>query len=325
MRPRLAWIVEATSGLLPALGAIALVAHAIVAPMIARLQRWLVLGWLIVTILWTTVWWAHSPAIAIVGLCVLIFGHACFLAAEFIASYRVGVADSIPRASAMLYVTAWFAECWAAPRVFCWQQPFRWRSIPDNLRPDPRRGAVLVHGFVCNRGFWNPWLRQLRASGHAFAAVNLEPAFGSIDNYAKIVDEAVVRVTAATGRPPLLICHSMGGLAARAWLRGADGTRVYRIVTIATPHQGTWLARFGRTVNGREMRMGGEWLKKIDCERASARQVPFTCWHSNCDNIVFPASVATMPGADNRLVPGRGHVEMAFDELLRRETLALLD
>jgi len=293
--------------------------------MIARLQRGLVLSWLAVAILWTSVWWTHSPAVAIAGLCVLIFGHACFLAVEFMASYRVNATDPIPRAGVIRYVTAWLAECWAAPRVFGWQQPFRWRSIPDNLSPAARRGAVLIHGFVGNRGFWNPWLRQLRASGHVFAAVNLEPAFGSIDNYTKIVDEAIVRVTAATGRPPLVVCHSMGGLAARAWLRDAEGARVYRIVTIATPHHGAWLARFGRTVNGREMRMGGEWLKKIDCERASARQVPFTCWHSNCDNIVFPTSVATLPGADNRLIPGRGHVEMAFDERLRRETLALLD
>ena len=188
------------------------------------------------------------------------------------------------------------------------------------------RGAVLVHGFVGNRGFWNPWLHELQASGRAFVAVTLEPAFGSIDHYVEIVDDAIARVVAATGQPPLLICHSMGGLAARAWLRDSDGSRVHRFVTIATPHRGTWLAgRLGRTVNGREMRMGGEWLRKIQGERASTRQVPFTCWYSNCDNIVFPTSVATLPGADNRLVPGRAHVELAFDPQVMRETLALLE
>lgn len=293
--------------------------------MIARLQRWLVLGSLFITILWVSAWWMRSPMIAFAGLCLLFVGHAGFLAFEFIASYRVGANDPIPRATAVQYVVAWLAECRIAPRVFCWQQPFRWASIPDQLEPDNRRGAVLVHGFVGNRGFWNPWLRELRKSGRAFVAVNLEPPFGSIDNYARIIDDAIVSVTASTGQPPLLICHSMGGLAARAWLRDADGARVHRIVTIATPHHGTWLARFGRTVNGREMRMGGEWLQKIDCEQSSTRRVPFTCWHSNADNIVFPPSVATMPGADNRLITGRGHVELAFVERVRRETLALLD
>jgi len=293
--------------------------------MIARLQRWLVLAWLAIALFWLGVWAGRSPAVAVTGLCVLVFGHACFLAFEFLASYRVGAGDQAPRPGPLQCVGAWLAECLVAPRVFCWLQPFRWREIPDQLAPDPRRGVVLVHGFVCNRGFWTPWLAALRAEGRVFVAVDLEPPFGSIDNYVRIVDEAIVRVTEATGRPPVLICHSMGGLAARAWLRDFDGTRVHRIVTIGTPHHGTWLARFGRTANGREMRMGGEWLQKIDCERATAQQVPFTCWYSNCDNIVFPTSVATLPGADNRLRPGKGHVEMAFDERLRRETLALLD
>lgn len=293
--------------------------------MIARLQRLLVVGWLAIAVAWTTLWWGRSTVVALIGLLVLACAHACFLAVEFVASYRVSERDPVPRACPTQYIRAWLAESWTAPRVFFWRQPFRTRAIPDSLQPDARRGAVLVHGFVCNRAFWNPWLRHLQTSGRVFVAVNLEPAFGSIDRYVEIIEDAVARVTAATGLPPLLVCHSMGGLAARAWLRDSDGARVHRIVTIATPHRGTWLARFGRTVNGREMRMGGEWLQKIEGERASARQVPFICWHSNCDNIVFPTSVATLPGADNRLLPGRGHVEMAFDEQLMRDTLGLLE
>ncbi|MDM0048875.1 triacylglycerol lipase [Variovorax sp. J22R115] len=293
--------------------------------MVARLQRWLVVGWLVIAIAWTSFWWGRSMGIAIAGLLVLACVHAGVLAFEFFASYRVNAPDPIPRGSAAQYIGAWLAECVAAPTVFGWRQPFRSQSIPDRLQPDARRGAVLVHGFVGNRGFWNPWLRELQASGRAFVAVTLEPAFGSIDHYVEIVEDAMARVTAATGQPPLLICHSMGGLAARAWLRDSDGSRAHRIVTIATPHRGTWLARFGRTVNGREMRVGGEWLQKIEGERASTRQVPFTCWYSNCDNIVFPTSVATLPGADNRIVSGRAHVELAFDPRVMRETLALLE
>jgi len=73
------------------------------------------------------------------------------------------------------------------------------------------------------------------------------------------------------------------------------------------------------------MRVGSEWMQRIESERASTLQVPFTCWYSNCDNIVFPTSTATLPGADNRLAEGLAHVEMAFDPRLRQETLALLE
>ncbi|VTU36083.1 acetoin dehydrogenase E2 subunit dihydrolipoyllysine-residue acetyltransferase [Variovorax sp. RA8] len=294
--------------------------------MVARLQQCIVLAWLLAAAGWVGGWWPHARGVAVGGLLTLSLAHAGFLALEFIASYHVSRRDPLGRATAVQCARAWAAESRTALRVFCWQQPFRFHAEPDYVpERSGRRGVVLLHGFLCNRGFWNPWLRELRASGHAFIAVDLEPVFGSIDHYATTLDEAISRVTAATGRSPVLICHSMGGLAARAWLRSADVARVHRIVTIGTPHRGTWLARFGRTVNGRQMRLDGEWLQQMESACSSAREVPFTCWYSNCDNIVFPTSSATLPGADNRLVPGRGHVEMAFVSSLRQQTLALLD
>ena len=51
----------------------------------------------------------------------------------------------------------------------------------------------------------------------------------------------------------------------------------------------------------------------------------FTCWYTNCDNIVFPASTATMPGADNRLVRGVAHVELAFHPQVMRDSMALIE
>jgi hypothetical protein len=53
----------------------------------------------------------------------------------------------------------------------------------------------------------------------------------------------------------------------------------------------------------------------------------FTCYYSSCDNIVFPVSTATLPGADNRYVNGVAHVHLAFqpqlcDDVLRRVTAA---
>ena len=292
--------------------------------MVARLQQCVVFTWLLAATAWTAVWWPRAPGIAAAGLLVLSLAHATVLGMEFIASRHVSARDPIEPASPMQCARAWLAESLLAPRVFCWQQPFRSHAIPDHLpERHGRRGVVLVHGFLCNRGFWNPWLRALREKDHAFVAVNLEPVFDSIDRYGEIIDDAVRRVTAATGRPPVMICHSMGGLAARAWLRASEPGRVHRIVTIGTPHRGTWLARFGHTPNGREMRIGGDWMRLIEGERI--RPDLFVCWYSNCDNIVFPISTATLPGADNRLAAGRGHVEMAFVPSVRRQTLELLE
>jgi triacylglycerol esterase/lipase EstA (alpha/beta hydrolase family) len=165
-------------------------------------------------------------------------------------------------------------------------------------------------------------MAQFRAAGIPFVAVNLEPVFGSIDAYAPIIDEAVARTAKATGLPPVLVCHSMGGLAARAWLRGAGrAARVHHVVTIGTPHRGTWLGRFSRTRNGRQMRLDGDWVKGL---AQGVPSVPFTCWYSNCDNIVFPVSTATLPGADNRLVRGAAHVQLGFRPEILAATRELL-
>jgi alpha-beta hydrolase superfamily lysophospholipase len=76
-------------------------------------------------------------------------------------------------------------------------------------------------------------MRDLRARRIPFIAVNLEPLFGSIDHYARIIEAAVARREAATDIPVLLVGHSMGGLAIRAWLRQFEAhTRVHRAITI---------------------------------------------------------------------------------------------
>jgi triacylglycerol esterase/lipase EstA (alpha/beta hydrolase family) len=297
--------------------------------MLARLQQFMVLSWLLGTGLWIALTWRLLSAVTVAGLLVFALGHAVFLALEFVTIYRVNRDDPAPRAGVFMLVRAWALEALAAPRVFVWQQPFRWDAVPDVLLPESavrgRRGVVFIHGFVCNRGFWNPWLFDLRQRGHAFAAVSLEPVFGSIEEYVPMVEAAIQRVTAATGLPPLLVCHSMGGLAARAWLRAyrADA-RVHHIITLATPHHGTWLGRWSPTINGQQMALHSAWLAQLARDEPAQRSQLFTCYYSNCDNIVFPTSVATLPLADNRLMAGVPHVALAFDKRVMRETLARL-
>jgi hypothetical protein len=290
------------------------------------MQQALVLGLALAAGAWAMWRWDDSPLQALLGAAVIAGGYALFLLAEFLILWRVAPGDSPPAASLPQLLRAWWGEVLQAPRVFGWRQPFRWRAEPDHLQGvQGRRGAVLIHGFVCNRGFWTPWLKRLRAGGHGFAAVNLEPVFGSIDDYAPLVDGAVRRVRDATGLPPVLICHSMGGLAARAWLRSRKGqAEVHRVITIGSPHRGTWLARFSRLPNGRQMRQASEWLQQLERDEAGVPGPPFLCWYSNCDNIVFPTSSGMRPAADNRLVLGVAHVDLAFHPEVMQGTLAEL-
>ncbi len=294
--------------------------------MVARLQQAMVALVLCCVATWLAWMWPRSPLLALAGAVALVGGHGLILAIEFIILRRVNRGDSVPQATAMQLVRAWWAETCIAFQVFCWRQPFRSRQIADQIAPSSfvpgRCGVVLVHGFVCNRGFWTPWLLRLRRAGHPFIAVNLEPVFGSIDDYAATLDAAVRKITAVSGRPPVLVCHSMGGLAARAWLRTADDTQVAHVITIGSPHGGTWLGRFSRAANGRQMHEGSGWLGALGELETAERRGRFTCWYSNSDNVVFPASTATLAGADNRLVTGVPHVALAFHGEVMRASLA---
>jgi pimeloyl-ACP methyl ester carboxylesterase len=295
---------------------------------LARLLQFSVFAQLAIAAAWLAWRWPQSPLQATAGAVLVVLGGPIVLAVEFILSAAVGRSDPTPAPAAAQLVRAWLVESAYLFRVFWWRQPFRWRAVADHLeaRCAGRTGVVLVHGFMCNRGFWTPWMQRLRAGGRAFVAVNLEPAFAELDAYAPAVEAAVRRVAQATGRPPLLVCHSMGGLVARAWWRAHGApARVAGLVTIASPHHGTWMGRFSRRPNGRQMRLGCAWLRALAAHEARAPLPPATCWYSNCDNIVFPASTATLSQADNRFVPGQPHVALAFDPRVLEGTLALLD
>lgn len=297
--------------------------------MLARLQQFIVAGLLALAALWLALTRHESPALVVSGLLVLGLAHALFLGLEFALMHHVNRRDPAPRASGSQLVRAWLAESLQAPRVFAWRQPFRSRALADRLQGARagQAGVVFVHGFVCNRGFWNPWMQRLRRTGHPHVAVDLEPVFGSIDDYVPRVDAAVRRLYAASGRPVLLVCHSMGGLAARAWLASRDDAPalVSQVVTLGTPHQGTWLGRWGTSPNGRQMQLDSPWLRSLAGRETAALRARLVCYYSNCDNIVFPAGTAALPGADNRFVAGLAHVAMAFDEALISQVLGRLD
>jgi len=297
---------------------------------LARLQQWLMAGTLAFTVLWLAWWWPRSPLVALLGLLLSLGGYAVVLAVEGLAAAWLNRLDEAPRASWHDLLGAWWQEVRVAPQVFAWRQPFRWASLPDTEEPtgSGRPAVVFIHGFVCNRGLWLPWMQRMRDQGLPYVSVNLEPVFGSIDDYAQAISEGVRRAHALTGVPPMLVCHSMGGLAARVWLASEPQSQVHRVVTIGSPHRGTWLGRFSRVANGRQMRLDGDWLRDLQAREAlitpSDTYSRYVCWYSNADNIVFPASTATLPGADNRLLPGAAHVAMAFHPRVMSESLALL-
>jgi triacylglycerol lipase len=297
---------------------------------IALLQRGVMLLAAVAALLWAAYWAAHGEwLMAVAGALVPLLLQPAVLAVEFFLMLpATNRADTAPRPSGRQLATAWWRESLTTYTVFNWRQPFLAGAEPDHLEGSlqGRRALVLVHGFFCNRGLWNPWMQRLRRDGVPFAAITLEPAFGGIDDYVPLIDAVVARAHSVTGVPPLIVGHSMGGIAVRAWLRAqgdAGDSRIAGVITIGSPHAGTFTARFSRAANARQMRLDSEWLTALASVETAERRAMFTCFYSHCDNIVMPASNAAMAGAVNRHVEGEPHVALAFapqvfDEVLKR-------
>lgn len=203
---------------------------------------------------------------------------------------------------------AWAREVLATEASFGWRQPWRTHAEPDHLPTNARAGVLLVHGFSCNRAFWNPWMAKLRRQGGvAFIAPSLEPAFGSIDDYADALEAEVQRLRTVTGRMPLIVGHSMGGIAVRAWWRRHAGPERPVVFTLGTPHGGTLLAAFSPAFNARQMRWQCDWMRGLP----PLPQVD--CVWTPCDQLVMPATTAVQPGGTAHRMDAVGHVGLVND------------
>ena len=286
--------------------------------MVAQLQRTTVFLLWTVSLLWFgTRAYEGQWLTAAIGALLLLNLQQLLLAIEFFVLIPlVNRGDTAPRPRFTQLLRAWWRESLAAHNVFGWQQPFRSRLHADTLdaAAPGRRAVVLVHGFFCNRGVWNRRVPTLRAAGVPHIAVTMEPPFVGIDRNVATLDDAIVRATQATGVPPLIVCHSMGGLAMRAWWRvhaASAAARVQGIITIGSPHHGTFTAQLASGDNARQMRRDSVWLRELSEGERDGRQRHFTCFYSHCDNIAMPASTGALPGADNRHVEGTPHIALA--------------
>jgi triacylglycerol esterase/lipase EstA (alpha/beta hydrolase family) len=200
-----------------------------------------------------------------------------------------------------------------ATNFFCF--PWETRALRSDPRPTStsRVPILLVHGYFSNRGYFRALVGALEARGvEPVFAPNFRAAFATIEDFASQLDREIERIAAGTGREKLvLVCHSMGGLAARAYLCGHGADRVAKLITIASPHHGTVHALFAAGANARQMRRGSRFLAAICANEAQrAPQCGVTSIYSPHDNLVAPQETSRLAWAKNIAIPGFGHLDM---------------
>jgi len=200
-----------------------------------------------------------------------------------------------------------------------WTMPFR--KFSKGVVPGQAGLPVLlVHGYGCNSGYWRSMSRALSRIGIAYHAVDLEPVFGSIDDYVDALQRAIDALCAATGSAQVaVVAHSMGGLAARAYMRLHGHARIAKLITLGTPHHGTALADHALGINTQQMRWtrdgeGGkpsEWLRQLNAGEDPALRSLIVSIYTHHDNIISPQTSSHLPGARNIELHGIGHVALA--------------
>lgn len=225
-----------------------------------------------------------------------------------------------------------------AARFVCfnWSQPFPGLTVgADPIGAKDGVPILLVHGYVCNRGLWVALRQTLAAAGLGpIYADTFTPVFGGIDVFAAKLDARIEAICIETGADKVMIvAHSMGGLAVRAYMAQTAQTAVSRIaklVTLGSPHHGSQVARLGIGMNAGQMCEQSEWLQTLESREAAdaiggLRKRPATLSiYTLNDDLVYPPESSVLEWAENVPVSAVGHIGLVFSAPVARRVIAHL-
>ncbi len=197
----------------------------------------------------------------------------------------------------------------------------------DHLPPSQRGLAIhdveaahtpilLVHGMVDNRSIFTVLRRGLRKRGFGrIETINYSIFTGDIRVAAAQLSEEVERLVEETGYERIhVIGHSMGGLIARYYVTRLGGDEhVHTLVTLGTPHQGSYLAYLWSNSLTRQLRPGSALYAELagpvrDCKTR------FIAYSSDLDQVVIPGSNAALRheslNVHNISLHGVGHMSL---------------
>ena len=190
--------------------------------------------------------------------------------------------------------------------------------------------VLLVHGYAHNRSGFLSISRQLKRAGFRYVdGFNYNALIDGIPEAAARLGAEVERVLAATGASRvMLVGHSMGGMVARYYVQQLGGEdTVDTVVTMGSPHRGTYASYIGVGRAAAQLRPNSELLRELD-ESARPGPVRWIAYWSDLDMFVTPVSHARLDhsalSAHNVRVRDTGHLSLLASGWVVRDIVAHL-
>ena len=191
------------------------------------------------------------------------------------------------------------------------------------LRSKEIRTLVFLHGWGSNRSAFYPLQAYLAFCGYRRQLSINYPSRTSIEAIALGVKREIDRQVRG-GRIDL-ICHSMGGLVARFYVQFLGGERrVDRLITLATPHQGTYLSAYLPSPLVAQLRPESALLRRLEAHPWPT-QVEAHCLAAERDLVVLPSTSALLPFGQCTLFDELGHGDILFSPRVFRKIQNTLD
>jgi triacylglycerol lipase len=187
--------------------------------------------------------------------------------------------------------------------------------------------TILVPGWMDNARTLKVLANALNKAGQRAHVCSPQPSDLSmpIPEMAAAL-AADIDATFGAEMPVNLFGFSMGGLIGRFYLQKMEGwRRVQRFVTVATPHNGTILARFAHRLGAKQMRPNSAFLKELNGDLAPLRQIDFTSIWSPLDLMIVPNKSSLMPIGRMRRVMSPAHVLMPYDPQVHHAVIDALE
>ncbi|KKJ00841.1 esterase/lipase family protein [Prochlorothrix hollandica] len=187
--------------------------------------------------------------------------------------------------------------------------------------------VILLHGLDDTPQVLAKLARYLGDRGWSAHAPALVPSNGSVG--LEVLAQQVADWVHSTFAPDQvldLVGFSMGGIVGRYYGQRLGGLqRIQRFITLASPHNGTWMG-YGRLNPGAtQMRVNSPFLADLNGDLASLGQVQFTSLWTPLDLMIVPAQSSVLPVGRSRSIPVALHPWMVTDDRVLSQVAQLLE